>query len=470
METPLRVESAPLLHLKKNLSPSVGAPLDKNGWKRVPKLTLYLPENLDIDSILRDVNPDLKIVRDKLVYILHLIYAIPSQKKDSIDEYSGYTRISKKILGSVIKGYRKYIDFLKEKEIVEEDNFVVGVKCSGLRFADGFRSKLKPVDITHWTLIKNILYLRKGYNIDATKNLIFLRKHFDSLQVDILGARAYLAAELAKDHLCGVEHADVRYNSRLLPIEKLFARNNINFSVDETAGRLHTPITQLKSELRKFLRVDGEILYSVDISNSQPFLLQSLLDVKLFESCSMAERIKKVNPSVNIEELKSLIDSVSSKEDVVKFRQIVTSGSFYKEFGSLLKSCGELDDVPDKELKENVKKIIFVTFFSRNTAIRKNSVIKIFERVFPNVYKIIRKIKIDKHNSFAIVLQNLEADIILNNVCKELNINNPEVPIFSLHDSVVTTGKYVRLVKSTIKKAVAKFLESEVSLKIERWN
>lgn len=466
---PLKVNSVSLFHLNRQISPSEETPLEKNGWTRVPRLTLYLPENLDIDSVLREKNPDREIIRDKLVYILHLIYAVPSQKKDAIGEYSGYTRISKTILGGIIKNYRKHIDFLKNQGIIEEDNYVVGVKCSGLRFTEKFRTKLKPVDITRNTLIKNILFLRKGINSQATEELIFLKKHFEYLDVDILGARAYLASELAKDQLNHEPYSDLRFNSRLLPIERLSAKNNINFFVDATAGRLHTPITQLKSELRKYLRYKGEVLSSVDISNSQPFLLQSLLSVGLFESCNMAERIKKVNPAVNIEDLKNLIDGVSSEEDVIKFIQIVTSGTFYKEFGELLKKNGELIDVPKEQMKERVKEIIFVTFFSKNSAIRKSNVIKIFKKAFPNVYKIIREVKNGKHNTLAVVLQNLEAEIILNNVCKELNLNYPEVPIFTLHDSVITTEKNKGIVENTILRIVKNFFQKEVSLKIERW-
>lgn len=469
MEYPLKVSNVSLAHSNQNYSPSAETSLDNNGYKRIPRLTLYLPENLDIDSILRESNSDEKIVRDKLVYILHLIYAIPSQKKDALIEYSGYTPISKVILGRVIKDYRKHIDFLKNQGVIEEDNYIKGVKCSGLRFTEKFRTKLKPIDITRNTLIKNIKYLRKGYDQTATNELIFLKKYFDGLEVDISSAKAYLAAEYAKDQFNSVKHSDIKYNSRLIPIEKLSAKNNINFFVDATAGRLHTPITQLKSELRKYLKYKGEVLTSVDISNSQPYLLQSLLNVELFESCNMAERIMNVNPNVDIEVLRNLIASVSMKKDVVKFSQIVTSGDFYKEFGQLLKKNGELIDVPDWKMKEEVKKILFATFFSKNSTIRYLNVIKIFKKTFPSVYRVISLIKKRQHNTLAIVLQNLEAEIILHNVCKELNTNYPEVPIFTLHDSVITTEKNVEIVKNVILQTMKKFFKKEVSLKIERW-
>lgn len=75
-------------------------------FPKIDALTLYLPQNLDIDQILRENPPRFKFKRDKFVYILSLIYSIPSQKKDSIKDYNGFTPISKAILGSVIKDYR----------------------------------------------------------------------------------------------------------------------------------------------------------------------------------------------------------------------------------------------------------------------------------------------------------------------------------------------------------------------------
>ncbi|MBP2619111.1 hypothetical protein [Chryseobacterium jejuense] len=467
--TPLKVNNVPTVHLNRINSPSAGTSLEKNGWARIPRLTLYLPKKLDIDSILRKNKPDFIYNRDKFVYILHLIYAIPAQKKKAIEEYTGYTSISKKILGSIIKDYRKYIDYLKEQNIIEEDNYIVGLKCGGLRFSEKYRSKLKPVDITKWTLIKNLQYLRKEINQKATTELYFLKKWLENLDVDISKARDYLSRELAKDELNGIGHSLVRYNSRLLPIERLSAKNNISFFVDNTAGRLHTPITQLKSELRKHLKWKGKVLYSVDISNSQPYLLQSLMNVELFERCNMTDRINAVNPAIDTARLKNLIASISSKKDVISFNQIVTSGRFYENFGKLLKENGELIGIPDEKIKEKVKEIIFTTFFSKNTAIRYRNVIKLFKRTFPNVYKVISTIKKDQHNTLAVILQNLEADIILNNVCKKLDKKHPEVPLFTLHDSVITTEDNVELVEKTIQQTMKKFFDKKVSLKIERW-
>ncbi|WP_407508410.1 type 2 periplasmic-binding domain-containing protein [Elizabethkingia anophelis] len=466
------VGHASLSHLNQNNSPSAEASLVK-GYKRIPNLTYYLPENLDIDSILRGNPPNFRYKRDKFVDILNLIYELPSKKKKNIEEYGGYTPINKEILGSTIKDYRKYIDYLKDQNIVEESNYIVGVQSSGLRFSKKYRTKLKPVEITDWTLIKNRVYLRKSYNLETTQKLSFLKKWFDDLDVDVKEAKIYLDIEYQKDiEKISADKSILVYNSRLLPLEKLLAKEYLDFHVDNTAGRLHTPITQLKSELRKNLRWKGKTLVSVDISNSQPYLLQSLLDRKTYETCRMDERIKSINSIINTDELRDIISSISSKEDVVKFKEIVISGKFYEEFGKVLKENGEIDEsynVSDAEVKKIVKKIIFSTLFSKNRSIRHNNAIQLFKRIFPNVYKVLSFIKKEQHNTLAIILQNLEADIILHTVCNEINEKYPHIPLFTLHDSVISTEEHVDIVKNVILQTMNKFFSKEVSLKIERW-
>lgn len=49
------------------------------------------------------------------------------------------------------------------------------------------------------------------------------------------------------------------------------------FKVDAIAGRVHTNITNLSRDLRCFLNYEGKQLINIDISNSQPFLFNILI-------------------------------------------------------------------------------------------------------------------------------------------------------------------------------------------------
>ena len=457
---------------KKNNSPSEKATLEiiKGGYPVIDKLTFYLPENLHIDNVLQENPPEFNYGRDKFVYILNLIYALPARKKKSIENYSGFTPVSKTILGSTIKDYRVHINYLKEQGIVEEDNYIPDKKCGGLRFTHQYRHHLKPVEITSWTLIKNIVYLRKNYNSELTNDLIFLKKWFKDIDVDIKAARKYLKRQWREDYK--TENSDtaiLKYNSRLLPIEQLCIKENPLFFVDNTAGRLHTYITQLKSELRKFLKWKDKVLCSIDISNSQPYLLQTLLNKEVYERCNMNRKLERVNVKLDTIMLGVLIYSISREDDVLLFKRIVSSGKFYEEFGKILKNNGEFDNISDDNLRQEVKEITFSTLFSNNRAISHLNYIKIFKRIFPNVYKVLKYIKKGQHNTLAIVLQSLEADLVLQKACKRINMDKDDIPLFTLHDSIITTEENVEYVRSVLVHVMKENIGVKPNLKIERW-
>jgi len=68
-----------------------------------------------------------------------------------------------------------------------------------------------------------------------------------------------------------------KFNSYTVSLLLIHDKKNLPlFSVDSTAGRLHTNLTNLKSDLRNYLTYDGKTLVAVDIRNSQPYLSLAL--------------------------------------------------------------------------------------------------------------------------------------------------------------------------------------------------
>lgn len=481
MSENMTVSTASNTHSNLVNSPSVEVAFDniklKGGYPFIPKDFLYIPNNLDIDEILQNNPPEFNYCRDRFVFILDLIYSLPSRKKKTIENYTGFTPISKTILGGIIKNYRAYINYLKSQNIVEEDNYIVGEKSQGLRFVERYRTTIGPVEITNWALIKNYTYLRKNIDNQSIEELSFLKNWFnDKLSVDIIGATDYLIEEYRKDlQNPNVKFPELSLNSRLYPIQKLFRLNQPLFFVDKTAGRLHTYLTQLKSELRKFIKFNGKTLCNVDIVNSQPFLLQSLLSKETYIRNNMVERVATTNPMMESDStilimLGVLIDTVSHEDDVILFKEIVSSGRFYEEFGKILIENGEIDETTNLyDLREMVKEVTFSTIFSKNSSIKYVNSIKIFQRVFPNVYEVIKYVKESHHPTLAVVLQNLEADLILHKTCKIIAEERPDVLTYTLHDSIITTEDNVDYVEKIMSKVLKKNIGVAPSLKVERW-
>lgn len=471
-----KVDTTSTVHYNQSSNPSHEVVL-VNGYERVGSLTLWIPENLDIDRILRENPPDFNFKRDKMVYILNLIYSIPSAKKKMIEKYTGYTPISKEILGRIVKNYRQYINYLKMQNIVEESNYEVGKKSSGLRFTNRHRIKIAPIEVHDWCLIKNILYLRKKSDNESTKKLSFMRKWFSGLTIDMERAKRYLEHEYGKDKLDSeCKHPDLRYNCRLLTIQNLDStKNSPLFFVDSTSGRLHTYLTQLKSELRKFIKYKDETLYSIDVVNSQPYFSISLLNTKEFETNKMVERItttltkERYDAEVITIMLGVLLKSIENEEDVELFKKIVQSGEFYEEFGNILIENNIIESYDKAKVRKIAKNITFQTFFSKNISVRYFENVKIFKHVFPNVYKVFSSIKKTHHPTLAIILQNLEADLILHKICVFIDDQKPYIPIFTLHDSIITTAEHVKYVNKIMRRILKNYLGVEPKLKVEPW-
>lgn len=190
----------------------------------------------------------------------------------------------------------------------------------------------------------------------------------------------------------------------------------------------------------------------------------------------MAERIASSNPTIEPQDmtihimLGVLVDGVSNEEDVNLFKEIVSSGNFYEKFGEILIENNEIEELDNTdELRKMVKGITFSTLFSENSLIRYLNSIKIFQRTFPNVYEVIRSIKENHHPTLAVTLQNLEADLVLHRACKIISEKKPDIPIFTLHDSIITTEENIEFVQSVLKNVLKENIGIAPNLKIERW-
>lgn len=483
MRKPQMVESVSNLHPNQFNSPSQDTGLvSKDGYEIISSLKLYIPRNIDIDRLLEENPPNFNYHRDSFVYILSLITSIYTSNRDKIELNNGYTPINKKLLQRRIHEYRKYIEYLKHYGIIEENRQYIPSKTSmGLKLSSFYtsaspnRCSLVPIVITKWTLIKSILYLNTKDNIQLTDDLDYLRKWFDDkLEVDFESGVAYLNELSRQETNEGkTENLALRYNSRLLPFLKL--KNNDNsFYVDSTGFRLHTNLTQMMGKLRKFIKYDGKRLCAIDIVNSQPYLSIALLDNEIFSRNNICNKI--INPSL-IElpnypiMLVEKIKIVKDAPDVLLFKETVSSGRFYESFGELLVENNLVENVHENELRNLAKEITFSSIYSPNTSIAYNKPMQLFKRLFPNVFKIFKLIKKGNgnHPAFAICLQRLEAELVLHKVCKRISEEKPEIPIFTLHDSVITTEENVEYVKEIMHNILKDNIGIAPMLKVERW-
>lgn len=454
--------------------------------REIPKeLSLYIPENLDIDKLLIDNPPKFKHYRDCFVYLLHLIYDIPSRKNELIREF---TQFYSPLVQRRVKKYRLYLNYLKENMIIETDNqYIKDIgKSKGYAFCEKFETPIKPITIRKKTLIKSIL---KYIDLDNTtskfhesqksiinKELPHITKWLNkSLTIDFESAENYLMNEYRKD----LKNKDTKglalrkYNSRMIAVHKL-NNGDFHYSIDDNAGRLYTVLTQIKKELRQFIRYKGKKLVAVDIKNSQPFLSSVLFSEEHYNLNNCEKTIRYFNPIYRIEKnysnFKVILNEARKNKDIPKFYSIISEGKIYEYFGTELQNNSVLDkNLTNTETRNRAKKFLVSLMFGENDYNHFSKYAKVLSQVFPTVYEIYYSIKYDKHNTLACFLQNLEANLVLHTACKIISEERPDLPIYTIHDSIVTTEGNEEYIKGVLYNVLDKYIGLPPSLKIEKW-
>lgn len=184
------------------------------------------------------------------------------------------------------------------------------------------------------------------------------------------------------------------------------------FRRSDKVQRLHTNITNLKSDLRQFLILDGcKDLTEIDIRASQPYLLTGLM--------RWATRCR--------------YECAPTEEVIDQWAEIVAGEmDFYQLFiDKVAEMSGKV--VSRDEAKEGMLTLLF----SRNEqkSIFKNT----FAQSFPEVDLLIRKLKesegLGSHRDCATLLQQYEAAIMIERVGSRLAAER--IPVVTIHDSVI---------------------------------
>ncbi len=482
--------NAPLNHNGSETQPNPVRAEQVNIYEEYKKLTLYIPENFDIDKLVKISPPDFKYHRDCFIYLVHLIIDIPSRNKDSEMDYIPFYSA---LIQRRVRNYRDYLNYLvKQGVFLENKQYIVGKQSRSFKFTAEYDTIIKPVFITKRTLIKSILNFINidisPFNLGITTNeesllgnkkqeLEYLLKWFNKdLTIDYLGAKEYLEDlyELESTGYITKAIAMRKFNSRYIVLLKLH-RMEFSSTIDCTAGRLHTVLTQLKGELRQFIRFNGRSLIAVDITNSQPYLSTVLLNLEKYRENNILPLIQIYNKSyTNPNTYKSQpyylskkIENAKDSANVKTYIEYVKSGQLYEEFGKILLENGIITD--ENSMRKQAKNIIFSSIFSPNQCISYNEAMQIFKGNFPEVYEIYRAIKQSEHRTLACILQNLEAQLILHTACKIISEEKPEIPLFTLHDSIITTEGNEEYVYGILFEILLYAIGIPPTLKFEKW-
>jgi hypothetical protein len=358
----------------------------------------------------------------------------------------------------------KYLHELRELKIIQRSGRYENGKSSfEYCFTAPYQSEYRSLLLTDHKLIERIKrsqIIRKR----ESKKAIWGR----SEQIKYLYSMTI--ADGYQDHLNSSYTDNIRkFNFAQSSLTRILNRD-IFFVIDSTAGRFHSNVTNMPKGIRNFLRILGEPLLNIDLKNSQPYISTLLLTNPSKASCMTK------NP-----ELKLLLQNlkVYNTHDVRKYIELVNSGKLYEFLiDEFIKEGIELPEELEKR-RRYVKNQVLRILFAKNK-MPKNEINRkarqIFINRFPRVHFIFSKIRGNLkgdhfmgYQRFAILLQSIEAHLMLDIILKRISQEHPGTIAITIHDSILT-GLYtnnVEAVAQIMKEEFTKFVGFTPVLKID---
>lgn len=421
----------------------------------------YVPELAfqEIERCYEQFPPLFKHEKEVFYFILDLFYRLPYYNKNIKYTEDGLIRISSKYFRAYIpKYYSNYLRWLIKHNIIICDKIKKLGKAYGYLPHPNIESKVICVELPKTLKITNRIIdnynKRQKYNRKYSEHISEMKKVFKKhLKVNLEEALLWLENQL-KEKLINLN----QYNTYYISLQSIHNKEFF-FHVNSVNGRLDTNLTNLKSDLRQF--IIGDYCH-IDCNNSQPLLVNFLLDYiiinnkdyKLKNNNSIISNINtppnppspSLLPSLGTDHQKILSKKLNIN-DLHTLQNFHINPKILAEFNDYRRSTFSLDfydhltqkyQITQKLIsRDDIKETVYKVFFSRNWAYKDEK--KIFRAMYPNVYKVLYKLKSERHNKLAICLQNIESEIFIQRISKRL-VEAGIVPL-TIHDSVIVLQK-----------------------------
>jgi len=356
-------------------------------------------------------------------------------------------------LRKIVPQADKYINYLIKAGIVERDqSYKVGQKSYTYKFTPAYESKYSTSLLTNPKLIRRIEKQQRHLKKRNSKKYPNQNKFIRNMTID-KKALDFINTNLSNEIL--------KQNYSLGSVTAIL-NGEISYSVDNTSGRYHSNLTNLPSELRQFININGKHLANIDIKNSQPYLSTLLLT----DPGKIAKHAKSKNLSMLLETLQGI-----EALDIKLYVSLVISGKLYEYLWEVFKENGL-----HFETRNEVKKQMFIILFGRNEIWNKQR--EVFNIVFPNVYERFCQIKghsnednrFENYKRLAIILQRIESFLILDIILGCINIEHPGTITVTIHDSIMTSimTNEVSKVKKIMERELSEYVGFKPMLKVEK--
>ncbi len=474
-----------------------------------------VPQNLDFEQLLNDYNPQLFISKrrrfrlENLLIVIDTLYRLMSNPKKNIYAEGSFTPIKQKYLRKYVPNAEDYLKYLlKAGVLLSDKQYIINLKSIGYKFNSNYigtptvyclGNKLKESDkinLVGFTMhSKKLPHLYKWFNESLTINISgALKEAFasywqrDGEQLPIyyedidFSSTAKIGINRRSEKFAN-ELQEKQYSSLLggiiIPMSS-YEQKEFYFQVDESGYRVHTNLTNLKKGIRKYVKYKGKNLVSYDIKNSQPFFLNVLWNEDFWTKSKLGERItmgKLQNPSGTLRAFHRkapkhpltmrTFDESQYGKGFQLFKKVTLDGSLYEFI------CEKHLELTGQVLERYKAKKQLITLLYDTAKKHRHYVYDIedtIDVVFPGLMDFCNTLKTKTdYNKLALLLQNIESTVVLRMVAKNIAQKYPEMPLFTVHDSIATTEDFAPILGPLMASEIESVVGFKPTIKEEPW-
>lgn len=425
-------------------------------------------------------------------YFLNLIHW-KSQCCWRADEW-GYVSLKYDYLTRIIpkEFFTKIRDRLEADNVIECDGFYIkGQKAYGYRLLEPYL-KARRVVCQDNALSRKIARLNDKNSVPKSPIHYWLRDKLALLNFDLQLAESIIPTMRPKP---GKLLSPKEYQRQVRNTVQKFADREHFLKVD-AYGRVHTLITSLPKALRPCLRVRGKSLVGIDLVNSQP-LFAGLCARQFYSSSSRKSRLgaRKFDTSktpycfremadlerrafqeqltyggcFDQQTKKYIPNQKPSTGPITTVGNTASAGLVGGCVAPQLQSPLRQSNIPDldryidlcergqiyehlmlpSEDRDSFKKLLYrYVFYGRNNI--KSDLNERFANEFPSVADMLASLKKRDYRRSSWLLQNYEATVFIWFICERIRDERPDLPIFTIHDSIVTVPEESSYVHAVI--------------------